>query len=99
MTAKLKKMICARNCAYKQGKSDRFRLLRNRVKQEIRFAKEKYYKENISANCDKNNPKWWRINKLTGRNKSSNTLLTNPESQSIMNDKTLQIISTVSSQV
>ena len=90
MTAKLKKMVCARN---------RFRLLRNRVKQEIRFAKEKYYKENISANCDKNNPKWWRINKLTGRNKSSNTFLTNPESQSIMNDKTLQIISTVSSQV
>jgi hypothetical protein len=46
-------MICARNCAYKQGNSDRFRLLRNRVKHEIRFAKEKYYKENISANCDK----------------------------------------------
>ena len=83
MIAKLKKMVCARN---------RFRLLRNRVKQEIRFAKEKYYKENISANCDKNNPKWWKtINKLTGRNKSSN--------QSVMNDKTLQIISTVSSQV
>ena len=81
-------MICARNCAYKQGKSDRFRLLRNRVKQEIRFAKEKYYKENISANCDKNNSKWWKkINKLTGRNKSSNIFLTNPESQSVMNDK------------
>jgi hypothetical protein len=82
MTAK-SKMICARDCAYKQGKFDRFRLLRNRVKQEIRFAKEKCYKENISANCDKNNSKWWkRINKLTGRNKSSN-----PDSQSVMNDK------------
>lgn len=88
MTAKLKKMIYARNCAYKQGKSDRFRFLRNRVKYEISSAKEKYYKDNISGNCDKDSSKWWkRINKLTGKNKSSNILLSDPESHSAMNDK------------
>ena len=40
MTSKIK-MIHARNCARKQGKIDRYRFLRNRVKHEIRIAKEK----------------------------------------------------------
>ncbi len=44
MTAKLKKMIHVRNCAYKQGKTTLFRFLRNRVKHEIGVAKERYYK-------------------------------------------------------
>ena len=88
MTAKLKKMIRARNCAYKQGKTALFRFLRNRVKHEIGVAKERYYNDNISGNCDKNNSKWWKkINKLTGKNKSSNIFLCDPESQSEMNDK------------
>jgi hypothetical protein len=39
MTAKLKKMIRARICAYKQGTA-RFRFLRNRVKYEIRVGKK-----------------------------------------------------------
>ena len=64
MTSKIKGMIHARNCAHKQGKIDRYRFLRNRVKHEIRMAKEKYYKDNIS----KDSAKWWKkINKLTGR--------------------------------
>ena len=64
MTAKLKKMNRARNCAYKQGKTARFRFLRNRVKYEIRVAKERYYNDNISGNYDKNDSKWWKkINK------------------------------------
>jgi hypothetical protein len=58
------------------------------VKQESRFAKEKYYKDNICENCVKNNSRWWkRISKLTGRNKPSNILLTNLKSQSVMRDK------------
>ena len=44
--------------------------------------------DNISGNHNKDSAKWWKkINKLTGRNKSNNFSLTNPESQSIMNDK------------
>ena len=81
-------MIHARNCAHKEGKTDRYRFLRNRVKHEIRMAKEKYYKDNISGNHNKDSAKWWKkINKLTGRDKSNNFTLTDPESQSIMNDK------------
>ena len=33
-----------------KGKIDRYPFLRNRVKHEIRMAKEKYYKDNISGN-------------------------------------------------
>ena len=88
MTSKIKGMIHARNCAHKQGKIDRYRFLRNRVKHEIRMAKEKYYKDNIAGNHNKDSAKWWKkINKLTGRDKSKNFSLTDPESQSIMNDK------------
>ena len=88
MTSKIKEMIHARNCAHKQGKIDRYRFLRNRVKDEIRMAKEKYYKDNISGNHNKDSTKWWKkINKLTGRDKSNNFSLTDPESQSIMNNK------------
>ena len=35
MTSKIKEMIHARNCAHKQGKIDRYRFPRNRVKHEI----------------------------------------------------------------
>ncbi len=92
MTAKLKKVMHINDeedCAYKQGKTALFRFLRNRVKHEIGVAKEiRYYNDNISGNCDKNNSKWWKkINKLTGKNKSSNIFLCDPESQSEMNDK------------
>ena len=53
-----------------------------------RMAKEKYYKDNISENHNKDSAKWWKkINKLTGRDKSNNFSLTDPESQSITNDK------------
>ena len=80
-------MIHARNCAHKQGKIDRYRFLRNRVKHEIGMAKEMYYEDNISGN-HKDSAKWWKkINKLTGRDKSNNFCLADPESQSIMNDK------------
>ena len=41
MTSKIKEMIHARNGAHKQGKIDRYRFLRNRMKHEIRMAKEK----------------------------------------------------------
>ena len=88
MTSKIKKLIHARNCAHKQGKSDRYRFLKNRVKHEIRIAKEKCYKDNISGNRNKDSAKWWRkINKLTEKDKSTNFSLTDLESQSVMNDK------------
>ena len=58
------------------------------MKQEIRIAKEKYYKDNISGNRNKDSAKWWRkINKLTEKDKSTNFSLTDPESQSVMNAK------------
>ena len=52
------------------------------------MAKEKYYKDNISGNHNKDSAKWWKkIKKLTRRDKSNNFSVTDPESQSIMNDK------------
>ena len=88
MTSKIKKSIHTRNYAHKQGKSDRYRFLRNRVKHEIRIAKENYYKGEISGNHNKDSAKCLKkINKLTEKDKSTNFSLTDPESQSVMNDK------------
>ena len=87
ITAKLKKLICARNKAFKQGNLTLFRSLRNQVKREIRVAKAKH-KDNILGNCNKNSSKWWKnISQLTGRKKPSKFFLCDPENQATMNDK------------
>ena len=81
-------MIYERNCAHEQGKYDRYKFLRNRVKHEIRIAKEKYYKDHISRDRNRDSSKWWKkINRLTGKDKSKHFILTDQESLSVMNDR------------
>ena len=73
ITTKIKRLLRKRDNAYKQGRMQKFRELRNRVASEIRKAKRHYYVMNIGRlNTNGDARMWWKkVWKLTGKKKSS----------------------------
>ena len=73
ITTKIKRLLRKRDNAYKQGRMQKFRELRNRVALEIRKAKRHYYVMNIGRlNTNGDARMWWKkVWKLTGKKKSS----------------------------
>ena len=73
ITTKIKRLLRKRDNAYKQGRMQKFRELRNRVASEIRKAKWHYYVMNIGRlNTNGDARMWWKkVWKLIGKKKSS----------------------------
>ncbi|CAB4019488.1 Hypothetical predicted protein, partial [Paramuricea clavata] len=71
VTTKIKKLLRKRDNAYKQGRMQKFRKLRNRVASEITKAKRHYYVMNIGRlNINGDARMWWKkVWKLTGKKK------------------------------
>ena len=74
ITAKLKRMIKARDEAFRGGNDDKYKSLRNEIQREISNAKQKHYENNIDGLRTNNAGKWHRHIKNLSGSKSSASL-------------------------
>ena len=76
ITNKIKALIDKRDKAYKSGKSELYKSLRNQVSIEIKKAKSSFYDEKIRPKQSASPKSWWKqIKKTIGKKKDVVSLL------------------------
>ena len=87
ITNKIKALIAKRDKAYKSGKSELYKSLRNQVSIEIKKAKSSFYDEKIRPKQSASPKSWWKkIKKIIGKKKDVVSLL-DPETGFDLDDK------------
>jgi hypothetical protein len=80
ITGRIKTLIVNRDKAFAKGDKQKFTSLRNKVRDEIKKEKQKFYRVKVKP-LQSNNPKdWWKsIKRICGIGKNQKINLVNPE--------------------
>ena len=81
ITGRIKTLIVNRDKAFAKGDKQKFTSLRNKVRDEIKKEKQKFYRIKVKP-LQSNNPKdWWKsIKRICGISKNQKINLLNPDS-------------------
>ena len=80
ITGKIKNLIIQRNKAFVKSDKERYRVLRNKVTNEIRKEKRMFHNRKIKPLRNNDSKSWWNAIKKIGYSKNnSKVFLSNPE--------------------